>query len=246
MMSAPALSRSSSPASGLDDRNPGTGDRDHPEQLIDFAGMRTNQLLVWAQNIFHKDITYSQSHPDGDEMPDETYPPALLAEFHFRDPDANALCAEVESRLINALTVFLSDELYQPFHFAAAKSNAIIEKRFKHLAALPCQVEGQIDLAYQNNGTVVTVVDWKLGAEDGVGDESLQLAVYALWAVEQYNCAPQDIRLCKAHLSSRTLTDYSCDVALLSAARARIIQDAERMSILQRYGETAAVEAFTP
>src|SRR5574337_1300777 len=37
-----------------------------------------DQLLTWARNTFHKDIAYSQAHPDGDNMTDETYHPALL------------------------------------------------------------------------------------------------------------------------------------------------------------------------
>ena len=70
-MSSPALSRSRSPASGLHDRNPGTGDRNHPEQLIDFAGMRTLARLLLS--------SFADTF--------ETYLAALLFEIYLAKPE---------------------------------------------------------------------------------------------------------------------------------------------------------------
>ena len=89
-------------------------------------------------------------------------------------------------------------------------------------------------------------MDWKLGIEDGSGDDSLQLAAYALWATKRFGYAPQSMRICKIHLGSETIVDFDCNEGVLAAARARIIQDAERMLFLLKYGEAGTFGAFSP
>jgi hypothetical protein len=89
-------------------------------------------------------------------------------------------------------------------------------------------------------------VDWKLGEEDNAGDDSLQLAVYALWAVQTYGYEPRSIRVCKIFLGSEKIVDFRCNDEVLAVARARILQDAERMLLLDKYGKDANANAFTP
>jgi hypothetical protein len=107
-------------------------------------------------------------------------------------------------------------------------------------------VDGIIDLAYQDEQGSVTVVDWKMGAGDGTGDNSLQLAIYALWAIEHFGCQPASLRVCKAHLGSGEVIDFHIDSDVLAAARARVAQDVRRMAAMHVYGEDAIAEAFTP
>ena len=110
---------------------------------------------------------------------------------------------------------------------------------------LPCKVDGKVDLAYDVNGEV-NVVDWKSGNHDGAGDDSLQLAAYALWAKSKYECSTDQLNVFKAFLGSGDVVEFPIDEALLDSARVRIIQDAETMIELSRYGEAGTVEAFTP
>jgi PD-(D/E)XK nuclease superfamily protein len=140
----------------------------------------SERLLRWAATIFAEDRSYSMGDPDGDAPPTKTFPPALLREFHYREPGAEAKFREVESRLTLALGAFLSGPVFVPFRVAGMRDDALVEARLS-LNMLPCRVTGQIDLAYP--GEQFTVVDWKMGAGDASGDDSLQLAVYALWAM---------------------------------------------------------------
>jgi hypothetical protein len=198
----------------------------------------------WARRIFADDQAYSRDNPDGGNRPDVAFPPVLLQEYHLRLPDADALCAEATERLATGLRSFLTDERYRPFRVAGSRAGALIEEHIS-LHDFPCRIDGRVDLAYQH-GESVTVVDWKLGVKDGTGDDSLQLAVYALWAIDRFDCSPEHLRICKVHLGSGDIIDFRVDRQVLAAARARIIQDAERMAVLHDYGQSATSDAFTP
>jgi hypothetical protein len=202
-----------------------------------------NRLVNFALKIFRDSWTYSEKHPDGKFVPDGPYPPKLLQEYYDRHPKADQLCADEETRLINAINSFATDDIYEEFRVEGSKQGALVEQRII-LNEFPCKVSGIVDLAFKK-GHEVTIADWKLGANDGTGDGSLQLAVYALWAIDYFKCEPANLNVYKAHLSSNDVASFRADAQALAAARARIIQDAERMSLLKSYGQSADVEAFT-
>ena len=203
----------------------------------------TERLLRWAATIFADDRNYSLADPDGAAPPTKTFPPALLREFHYREPDAAEKIREVEQRLTVALSAFLSGPVFAPFRVAGTHEDALIEARLA-LKTLPCRVTGQIDLAYP--GERFTVIDWKMGAGDGSGDDSLQLAVYALWAHTARGVASDALAVYKAHLGGNAVQPFRVSDQLLASARARVLQDAERMAFLARYGNDGVAEAFTP
>lgn len=208
--------------------------------------IRSGESLVgWARKIFAADRAYSRRYMNsGSTTHAEKYDPTLLGEYLSGDPRADALCDETEESLVAAIRSFTEYDQYADFRAAGSARDALIEHRFR-LSAFPCRVTGKVDLSYQYAGRV-TVVDWKSGSGDGSGDDSLQLAAYALWAVEQYSCLPETLRVCKVHLASDEIIDFPVDADVLAAARARVIQDAERMGAMEGYGKDATVAAFTP
>lgn len=201
-------------------------------------------LVDWAQGIFREDQRFSQMHPDGPIHTGEQYPPALLREYHYRQPDANVLCQAAEERLVTALSAFGNDPRFEQFRRAGAMPSALIEQKL-NLSSFPCKVGGIIDLAFER-ADGVTIIDWKLGAGDGTGNDSLQLAVYSLWAIKHFGCTPEQLHVCKVHLSSCEIVDFEVNAEVLIAARGRILQDAERMMAIQDYGERGIADAFTP
>ena len=92
------------------------------------------------------------------------------------------------------------------------------------------------------------VLDWKIGAADGESSDSLQLLSYALAAVEEFGCAPESIDLYKVHLGDGDgkVTVYTVRDHQIQSARARIIQDTERMHSMDQYGRDGVSGAFTP
>jgi hypothetical protein len=204
-----------------------------------------DDLGRWVVGLFQVDQTMSRRHPDGDWPPLENkYPPVLLREYHYRQSDADELFEDATARLTAALHSFAVSERYAPFRAGATSPNAAIEATIR-LRALPCKIDGRVDLAFASGDRVV-VVDWKLGGGAATGDESLQLAVYALWAMEHFGCAPDALDVYKAHLLSGELASFRVDPAVLADARARVVQDAERMAGLERYGREGVADAFTP
>jgi hypothetical protein len=205
------------------------------------------RLVEWARRLFQADREYSRQNPDGGGLDKSVrFPPVLLREYHYRLADVEQLCDEVEARLVGALQNFATNKQYREFREAGGWPETLIEYpiRLKR-GDLPCRVEGKVDLAY-GSAASVTLVDWKLGLGDGAGVDSLQLAVYALWATDHFRCAPESIRICKVHLTSGEIVDFRVDDALLAAARARIVQDALLMNAVRPYGEFGATEAFSP
>ena len=201
------------------------------------------RLLRWATTILATDWNYSQTHPDGDAAPKQPFPPVLLREFHYRETDAAEKIRDAERRLTAALGAFLSEPVFEPFRIAGRREDALVEARLA-LSMLPCRVTGQIDLAYP--GERFTIVDWKMGAGDGSGNDSLQLALYALWASTARGVATDSLAVYKAHLGGNVVQEFRVSDKLLASARARVLQDAERMAFLARYGNDGVAEAFTP
>lgn len=207
---------------------------------------KPERLASWVGDIFRRDIAYSQADPDGTQPPPGDFTPILLTEFHYRLSDAIELCKRAEERLVQAVLSFANEPQYEEFRRGGMRANAFIEKRtLKVIAGLPCRIDGRVDLAYEDGDRII-IVDWKIGTDDGRGDDSLQLATYALWAIEHYQCLPQALHICKVFLGSNSIVYFDCDDGLLATTRARIMQDAERMALLDRYGRDAVVQAFTP
>lgn len=209
------------------------GDVYSPERLVDFARF-----------LFHQGWDYSRRYHNDDSYPHPQYPPTILKEYLSKQEDAHELCLEEEERLLSAVRAFASDPQYTYFRMKGSSPESLIEERLS-LDSLPCKVTGKIDLAFEDNG-YVTVVDWKLGKANGIGDDSLQLAVYGLWAVEHFGCHPDRLKVCKVHLSSNDVVYFRAGEEVLHEAVLRILQDAERMAYWDEYGRNGVSEAFTP
>lgn len=202
------------------------------------------RLTGFARKVYHESWDYSREHPTGDWVPDTKYPPLLLKEYYDSLEDAEELCASEESRLLEAIEAFASNAAFAEFRERGGTLGSLVETPLR-LSSLDCQVRGKVDLAYEVGGTVV-VVDWKIGVSDNIGNNSLQLAVYGLWAVEHFKCAIDQLRVCKAFLSSEEITDFSASDSVLNKARICILQDAERMAFMHKYGRDGVADAFSP
>lgn len=201
------------------------------------------RLLSWARDMYRRDLTYSQHYRPGEPLSDEKYPPILLLEFYTGIDNAEELWAESETRLIAALTNFVESPKFARFHTGSCQANALIEKRIT-VKTSHFSLKGQIDLAYSDQNRVV-IVDWKIGSSSGGGD-SLQLLSYALAAMQEFRCQPEQIDLCRAHLVDNEVIPFVAGEKEIVRARARILQDMERMRALDGYGCDAVSQVFTP
>jgi len=203
-----------------------------------------DKLQGFAQKIFHETWAHSRMHPTGDWFPDVEYPPHLLKEYYQGLENAEQLCKAEEDRLLVALETFATSSTLQEFREFGRVENSLVEAPLK-LSILGCRVSGKIDLAY-NAGEDFYIVDWKIGKSDDIGETSLQMAVYGLWAVQSLNYSADKVRVCKAFLSTGEVTKFKIDDIVLSKARIQILQDAERMALMHKYGQNGEADGFTP
>lgn len=173
----------------------------------------------------------------------EDFPPVVLREYLHGEADVGQLMDEAEGRLDAALRSFAGSPAFAALRLAGGDREAVVETPF-HLHGLGCRVQGKVDLGYPIPGGAV-VVDWKLGQTEHEGHDSLQLAVYGLWAVERFACAPGSVQLLKAFLGTGDLREYRMEADMLRLARLRIAQDAERMAAMEPYGADGIADAFS-
>ena len=204
---------------------------------------KPERVVNWARTLFQVDLTYSARDPSG-TCPPQTRFPVLLQEYFYQQADAADVCRAAEERLLTGLQTFVESVNFAEFRRFGSQPDADLERKISVKDPTFC-ISGKVDLTYCIDG-VVTIVDWKLGDPSGDGDESLQLAAYALWAAEHFTVSPDRIRIYKAYLGADTVQQFSVNDRVLSAARARIQQDVERMSVAQDYGQRGIEEAFAP
>lgn len=201
--------------------------------------------LDWARSVFERDMARSREGLEASTPSYRQYPPQFLVEY-LHEPEARQLCREALSQMMAALESFLDTPAFAVVRGLGMREGTLIEKHFHHLAGFPFGVEGQVDLAHRAATGAVTLVDWKSGDDLGDGDDSLQLAVYALWAKEALSCGAADITLYKAFLGSGSLVEFPLSEHLLKVARLKILQDADCFARMHEYGCAGVVEAFTP
>lgn len=204
------------------------------------------RALSWAQEIYKQDLKFSREYRPGTPLPSGNNAPVLLMEFFYGFRDAEELWEKSVARLRKALTNFFTNPEFERFHRGASHPDSLIEKRVR-LKDRHFNLRGQIDLAYPEDERRV-VLDWKIGAAGGESSDSLQLLSYALAAVEELGCAPESIDLYKVHLGDGDgkVTAYTVRDHQIRSARARIIQDTERMYSMDQYGRDGVSGAFTP
>lgn len=204
------------------------------------------RALSWAQEIYDQDLKFSREYRPGIPVLSDNNAPVLLMEFFYGFPDAEELWEKSVARLRKALTNFFTNPEFERFYHGASHPDSLIEKTVR-LKDRHFNLRGQIDLAYPENERQV-VLDWKIGAADGESADSLQLLSYALAAVEELGCVPESIDLYKVHLGDGDgkVTAYTVRDHQIRNARARIIQDTERMQSMDQYGRDGVSGAFTP
>jgi hypothetical protein len=202
-----------------------------------------DRLRNWASQLFREDQAYSRTNPDGISPPQGKFPPVLLHEYCCGFPDADQLFSDAESRLLQGIQAFGTSPKFERFRLEGLKDSSLVELRLS-IGGLPCRVDGRLDFAFPTNEGGA-VVDWKLSDPSDGGNESLQLAAYALWASQRFACEPEAITISKAYLVAEELSYFKATKSVIANARARIVQDAERMASLHDYGQRSVAKAFT-
>jgi PD-(D/E)XK nuclease superfamily len=201
-------------------------------------------LRKWVNELFAKDRSYSEHIRAGGAARTEQYPPALLDEILDGAPDESELLVQAEKQMLECISNFFSSIAFSAFRALGESPQSLVERKFS-LRGFPVSVSGKIDMASRSDSGA-TVVDWKTGTPSEGGAESLQLATYGIWATVEFGLLPEQVSIAKAYLPTQEVVHFNASEDAFANARARILQDAERMVILHRYGKSGTMEAFTP
>jgi len=87
-------------------------------------------------------------------------------------------------------------------------------------------------------------LDWKISGDE-IYDESLQLAFYGMWAMEENQYDPENIKLYKICLSDFRIIPFPFNFSSYNRTKARLIQDIEKMFLLDIYGKNAYYNVFS-
>lgn len=164
-----------------------------------------------------------------------------------RLPDAEERIRQAREKLLRALGHFFEDpgvrSLVDSLRDGAER---LTEQALSGWPpVLGFSVMGRIDYCVRI-GSLVEVVDWKMGCSTG-DEDSLQLALYGIWAFRHFGVRPENVRVRRVFLGdarieeARTLTPR-----WVRRAEARLRQDVEQMAELHPYGKAGHAEAFTP
>ena len=143
-------------------------------------------LVDWARRIYRADYEYSREGSRSHSS-DERYPPVMLLEFYYDQPDADTLYAESENRLLSAVETFLTSPAYAVARYGGQCSSAKVEERI-FVRTTAFHARGRLDLAFPQDGKLA-IVDWKTGKAEAPA-KSLQLGFYALWHWSQVKDLP--------------------------------------------------------
>lgn len=106
-------------------------------------------------------------------------------------------------------------------------------------------IQGRIDYCVKI-GHQVEVIDWKMGRSTG-DEDSLQLAVYGIWALQHFGVEPECVRVRRVFLGDAKIEEArSLTEGRVFRTRARLAQDIEQMAQMHPYGTAGYAEAFTP
>jgi hypothetical protein len=106
------------------------------------------------------------------------------------------------------------------------------------------KVIGKLDLCFEDYEQNFIVADWKTGNLENE-ETSLQLMIYALWAIEARNIDKSRVKLYKAYLQEGTTETLEFSDDHIMRAKMKVVQDSERMKCLHKYGIDGNEAAFT-
>jgi hypothetical protein len=142
------------------------------------------------------------------------------------------------------LTNFYTSEEFE-FLRRGGKMQGSKQESWVRLSILDfAKVIGKLDLCFEDYDQNFIVADWKTGNLENE-ETSLQLLIYALWAVETRNIDKSKVKLYKAYLQEGTVESLEFSDDHILRAKMKVVQDSERMKNLHRYGIEGNEAAFT-
>ena len=202
-----------------------------------------DQLLRWANSIYLKDREFSQIYKNSPSRYNSNLKSVPLLEYYYEYENVEDLFIKSQSQMLTALNNFVKYNHFVDLINSLSGAYVDIERRIRPIFD-KFITEGRIDLIYRKEKGI-EIYDWKIG-DSSNPEDSLQLLFYACWTVDEFRCQPEDITVHKANLLNKSVSSYTFSLKSLQRTVARIKQDIERMKSIDKYGNNAIVDAFSP
>jgi PD-(D/E)XK nuclease superfamily len=205
---------------------------------------------AWAERTalagFDLAVRYSRDPVRNAGLRDSRYPPPMLLEYYYGDPNAEALASKARDALSGGIRRFLRDGPVKELWTQITAGEYYIEQKVGGLPKFDdFGIDGQIDLVGRSANRV-QIVDWKLGLPGGSHD-SLQLLIYGLWAQKKFQVDPTQVTARRVFLGDGTVeSEVFLNFDQMAVGKARMLQDIELMQELDSYGRSGMEEVFSP
>lgn len=197
--------------------------------------------LKWLANEQLKDKITHTIKLKNKENTSNQFPISPIKELFDDMVNENELIDFAKAKINQSLEYFYSSEDFKWIRESASYNDTIVEETAKfNLSNI--HVDGKIDVAFHSDGKF-HIVDWKTSYSE-YEETSVQLLVYALWAVNKYEKEIEEICIHKAYLLDGKLETLEFSRKHIERAIAKIKQSVDEMMLLEKYGADGIIEAF--
>ena len=113
-------------------------------------------------------------------------------------------------------------------------------EKFDRFKISDVEVIVKVDYISKTKDGTIVVSDWKTGADNEEYENDLQLGSYVLWAMENYDKKPEEIKSELIYLTTGIMRSYEFSIEELEAIKRTIVKDFEDMN------RTIDIDYFKP
>lgn len=207
--------------------------RKEDEKDFDFLIWLSNQKLdaIVEKSVNLKNGTYKEGE----------YKAKICKEIFEDTSKKDEIVAFAKEKIHQSFDNFYNSEDFEIVKDNACYEETIIEGKAK-LKLGNINIDGRIDFAFEDNGKF-HILDWKTSHYE-YEETSVQLLVYALWAIEKHNQNIEDICIHKAFLLDGKMENLEFNEKHLERAKVKIRQSVDEMNEFEKYGNEGIIEAF--
>ena len=209
------------------------------------AGTNYNlsMLLTWAYNKFEAICRLTEQARINEHIKFDSRD-KISKELYYRTVDPEKFKIEIREKITINLTNFLDAKEFEEFRIGGKQKSSFLEKWviFKLMGYV--SIKGKLDLSFDSSTGKYYIIDWKTGNVE-YEETSLQLLIYAIWAIEEMKIDPERVLLFKAYLQENRVEQLEFSDDNILRAKMHVIQDTEAIEKLHKYGIEGTIAAFS-
>ncbi len=206
-------------------------------------GWKYNRLISFAEVLIENTIKNTNAKKNGEDL-EILHKTDVLFELYYGLETEETIIENLEYRIFTCLSNFWHLDNLKPYKDQVTNVNTLIETRLHWDLSDKVTIDERLDYGVWLDENFI-IIDWKTG-QVAYEDTSLQMLAYAMWAIEKKKIPIKKIKIIKYYLLVEEFRELEFSAIHLSRAKAKIIQDTQRMAILHDFGMNGVSAAFDP